>query len=154
MTLKYHHWPVQVATRPGHMSKWSMWLLICHYVAIKWSFSLLMVWVSLCCQQLFFSNFWLTLRHLTIMSPHSHKSHMHLPPPKQKQHGASCSSVSTVSAPMDGRTHHQRKLQRVKPPRVQVEYLCQRMTGKHHHHTLFCLRWLSLAATYGGAVIR
>ena len=77
MTLKYHHWPVQVAIRPGHMCKWSMcacWLLICHDGAIKWLFSLLMVWVSFCCRQLFFSKFWLTLRHLTIRTPHSHKA--------------------------------------------------------------------------------
>ena len=29
--------------------------------------------------------------------------------------------------------HHQRKLQWVKPPRVQVEYLCQLLREKHHH---------------------
>ena len=32
--------------------------------------------------------------------------------------------------------HHQRKLQRVKPPRVQVEYLCQLLREKHHHRKL------------------
>ena len=29
--------------------------------------------------------------------------------------------------------HHRRKLQWVKPPRVQVESLCQRLREKHHH---------------------
>ena len=29
--------------------------------------------------------------------------------------------------------HHQCKLQWVKPPRVQVEYLCQLLREKHHH---------------------
>ena len=32
--------------------------------------------------------------------------------------------------------HHQRKLQWVKPPRVQVEYLCQLLREKHHHRKL------------------
>ena len=32
--------------------------------------------------------------------------------------------------------HHQRKLQWVKPPRVQVESLCQRLREKHHHRKL------------------
>ena len=31
---------------------------------------------------------------------------------------------------------HQRKLQWVKPPRVQVEYLCQLLREKHHHRKL------------------
>ena len=32
--------------------------------------------------------------------------------------------------------HHQRKLQWVKPPRVQVKYLCQLLREKHHHRKL------------------
>ena len=32
--------------------------------------------------------------------------------------------------------HHQRKLQWVKPPRVQVEYLCQLLREKHHYRKL------------------
>ena len=32
--------------------------------------------------------------------------------------------------------HHQRKLQWVKPPRVQVEYLCQLLREKHHHRKM------------------
>ena len=32
--------------------------------------------------------------------------------------------------------HHQRKLQWVKPPRVQVEYFCQLLREKHHHRKL------------------
>ena len=32
--------------------------------------------------------------------------------------------------------HHQRKLQWVKPPRVQVEYLCQLLREKRHHRKL------------------
>ena len=32
--------------------------------------------------------------------------------------------------------HHQRKLQWVKPPRVQVESLCQQLRERHHHHKL------------------
>ena len=32
--------------------------------------------------------------------------------------------------------HHRHKLQWVKPPRVQVESLCQRLRKKHHHRKL------------------
>ena len=38
--------------------------------------------------------------------------------------------------------HHQRKLEWVKPPRVQVEYLCQLLREKHHHH-----KWVPVTTT-------
>ena len=68
-----------------------------------------------------------------------------IPPP----HSASCLSANTVYAPEGGRKTPPVQVATiwVKPSRVQVEYLCQRLREKHHVHHCKLLQVIATAIT-------
>ena len=75
--------------------------------------------------------------------PHSYNHHCHIhihlpPPPPPKNNTTQCKLLERkfgICTSGWKEKHHRRKLQWVKPSRVQLESLCQQSREKHHHHT-------------------
>ena len=106
-------------------------LLMYHNVAIKWPLSLLMFWISL------------LLDYISSLAPNTFTHHHHpiattttVTYTNIYHHTVQVAWAQLRYLHQWVKRNHRRKLEWVKPPHVQVEYLCQWLREKRHHRKL------------------